>query len=144
MRGWIIAAYGLVVIVYVVLVLCRCLVNDSKQKKNPFLGRMNDPSAGARVTGPCGDTMEFYLVIKDDIIETVRYQTDGCRYTHLCGTAVAVMAQGSSLRHALTINPAILLDELKDLPPEHRHCAILSVSTLYRAIGEYWVQWARS
>ncbi len=144
MRLWILAAYVSVVAIYVVLVLCRCFMDESKKKKNPYLGRMNDPSAAARVTGPCGVTMEFYLVIRDDVIETVRYHTDGCQYTHLCGTAVAVMAEGASVKKALTINPALLLDELKDLPPEHRHCAILSVSTLYRAIGEYWVVWAQS
>jgi nitrogen fixation NifU-like protein len=119
-------------------------VDESKKKKNPYLGRMNDPSAAARVTGPCGDTMEFYLVIDDDVIETVRYHTDGCRYTHLCGTAVAVMAEGALIKDALAINPALLLGELKDLPLEHHHCAILTVSTLYRAIGEYWVALAGS
>jgi len=144
MRLWIIAAYVGVVVIYVVLVMGRCLVSESKKKRNPYLGRMTDPSAAARVTGPCGDTMEFYLAIRDDVIETVRYHTDGCQYTHLCGSAVAVMAEGSSIKSALAINPSLLLDELKDLPLEHRHCAILSVSTLYRAIGEYWVQWARS
>jgi nitrogen fixation NifU-like protein len=135
--------YLLVVTIYVMLALGRCFMTESKKKKHPFLGRMNDPSAGARVTGPCGDTMEFYLVIKDDVIETVRYFTDGCQYTHLCGTAVAVMVQGGSIQNALAINPALLLDELKDLPLEHRHCAILAVNTLYRAIGEYWIQWLK-
>jgi len=120
------------------------MASESDMTKNPFLGRMNDPSAAARVTGPCGDTMEFYLVIKDGRIETVRYHTDGCQYTHLCGTVVAQTAQGSSIMEALSIHPAMLLNGLKDMPPGHRHCAILAVSTLYRAIGEYWVQWARS
>jgi nitrogen fixation NifU-like protein len=143
MRLWIIAAYVSVVVIYVLLVLGRCIVTDLK-KKNPFLVRMNDPTSAARVTGPCGDTMEFYLVIKDDVIETVRYQTDGCQYTHLCGVAVAQAVQGSCVKEALTISPSMLLDGLKELPLEHRHCAILAVSTLYRAIGEYWVQWARS
>lgn len=144
MVQWIIAAYVGVVVLYVVLVLYRCLMSETGEKENPYLGRMNDPSAAARVTGPCGDTMEFYLAIKDDMVETVRYHTDGCQYTHLCGSAVAIMAEGSSIKNALTITPAMLLDELQDLPPEHRHCAILSVSALYRAIGEYWVAWAQS
>lgn len=88
--------------------------------------------------------MEFYLVIKDDVIETARYHTDGCQYTHLCGMAVAQAVQGSSIKEALAISPAMLLDGIPALPPEHRHCAILAVSTLYRAIGDYWVTWARS
>jgi len=118
---------------------------DTGFEQNPFVGRMNDPSAAARVTGPCGDTMEVYLVIKDDRIESVRYYTDGCRYTHLCGTALARTVQGRSLRQALAVSPSQLLDDLAGrLPDEHRHCAILAVSTLYRAIGAYWVHWARS
>ncbi len=119
-------------------------MDRAKEEKNPYLGQMNDPSAAARVTGPCGDTMEFYLIIKDDIIETAKYHTDGCQYTHLCGTAVAQAVQGSSIKEALSLNPAKLLDGITDMPADHRHCAILSVSTLYRAIGEYWVHWARS
>ncbi len=113
--------------------------------QNPYVGRMNDPSAAAIITGPCGDTMEIYLVVTDGMLETVRYHTDGCRYTHLCGSTVAGRAQGKSLPEALTICPGQLLQEFGDrLPLEHRHCAILAVSTLYRAIGQYWVDWARS
>jgi hypothetical protein len=37
-----------------------------------------------------------------------------------------------------------VLDELSQLPPEHRHCAILSVLTFYKAIGQFWVDVARS
>ena len=37
-----------------------------------FYGRMTDPTAGAWHTGPCGDTVEFYLVIEGDVIRTAR------------------------------------------------------------------------
>ncbi len=30
--------------------------------EDPFSGRMNDPTAAATLTGPCGDTMEVYLL----------------------------------------------------------------------------------
>lgn len=141
MRLRIVAVYVSIVILFVIL---RKWFMKEANQPNPYEGRMNDPSAAARVTGPCGDTMEFYLVIENDIIKTARYHTDGCQYTHLCGGAVAQAVEGSTIKEALSLNPAMLLDALKDLPDEHRHCAILSVSTLYRAIGEYWVEWARS
>jgi len=32
-----------------------------------YFGRMNDPTAAATLTGPCGDTMEVYLVVRDDV-----------------------------------------------------------------------------
>jgi nitrogen fixation NifU-like protein len=107
-------------------------------------GRMNDPSAGAWVTGPCGDTMEFYLVIENDVIRQVKYHTDGCQFTRLCGRTVALCVQGKSLVEALAISGKAVLDALPQLPPERRHCAILAVSTFYKAVGQYWVEVAHS
>ena len=46
--------------------------------KNPkHFGRMNDPTSAASIKGPCGDEMEFYLVIKDRIIEDIKFYTKG-------------------------------------------------------------------
>jgi len=112
--------------------------------QSEFMGRMNDPSSAARVTGPCGDTMEFYLVITDDHIEQIRYYTDGCKYTNICAETAARKVQGKSLYEALNLSAADILKALPDLPKTNHHCAILSVSTLYRAIGEFWILQARS
>ncbi len=84
--------------------------------------------------------MEFYLVIEDDVIRRVKYHTDGCRLTRLCGRTVAAYIQGKSIVDALSVNGRQVLDSLPDLPPEHRHCAILAVSAFYRAVGQYWVE----
>ncbi len=105
--------------------------------EDEFFGRMTDPSGGAYVRGPCGDAMEFYLVIKDDIITEVKCHTDGCSATKACGRAVAKKAIGRSIFDALAINPKEIIDTETDLPKENRHCAILAVSVLYRAIADY-------
>jgi nitrogen fixation NifU-like protein len=112
--------------------------------QDDFFGRMNDPSAGAWVTGPCGDTMEFYLTIENDVIQQAKYYTEGCGFTRLCGLTVAIYVQGKTVLEALSVSGKGLLDALPQLPPEHRHCAILAVSTLYKAIGQYWVEKACS
>ncbi len=112
--------------------------------EDEFWGQMTDPSAGAWHTGPCGDTMEFYLIIEDDVITTVRYHTDGCEFTRQCARTVAKYIQGKPLRDALSVNVKYVLDELPDLPDAHRHCAVLSVMTFYKAIGRLWVEVARS
>ncbi|MBN1817427.1 MAG: iron-sulfur cluster assembly scaffold protein [Sedimentisphaerales bacterium] len=109
-----------------------------------FFGQMNDPTAGAWLTGPCGDTMEFYLVIEDDRITHVRYHTDGCEYTRLCGRTVARFILDKTLREALAISPAEVLSSVPELPQEHRHCAILAVSTFYKAVAQFWLEQARS
>ncbi|OGV44158.1 MAG: hypothetical protein A2X48_02515 [Lentisphaerae bacterium GWF2_49_21] len=108
-----------------------------KRSEDGSFGRMNDPTASAVLKGICGDEMEFYLFIRNGVIEDVRYYTEGCEDTRICGAAVAGMAKGKSIMDALSINPKDIIDSHRDLPEEGRHCAILAVSTLYRAIADY-------
>lgn len=107
------------------------------ENEDPFFGRMNDPTAAASICGPCGDEMEFYLDIRDEVIEDVKYYTDGCANTRSCGTAVARMAKGKPVTEALRINAGDLIESGECEPQEGRHCAILAVTTLYRAIADY-------
>jgi len=100
-------------------------------------GRMNDPTAASFLKGPCGDEMEFYLYIRDGILEDVKYYTEGCNDTKACALAVAKRAKGRSAMDALAINPRQIIDSLEGLTEQGRHCAILAVSTLYRAIADY-------
>lgn len=102
-----------------------------------FFGRMNDPTAAASITGPCGDTMEFYLVVSNGAIEEVRYYTEGCRHTRACGHAVARRAQGRNVMDALLISAGEIIQFGECEPTSDRHCAILAVSTFYRAIADY-------
>ena len=107
-------------------------------QEDEFFGRMNDPTASAVVKGLCGDEMEFYLVVKNGVIEDVKYYTNGCDHTRTCGAAAARRAKGKTIMDALAINPREIIDaEGEILPEEGRHCAILAVSTLYRAIADY-------
>ena len=108
-----------------------------EESNAPFFGRMNDPTGAGSICGPCGDEMEFYLYIRDDVIEDVKYYTNGCVNTHSCGTAVARRAKGKSICDALLINAGELIQSGECEPVEGRHCAILAVSTLYRAIANY-------
>jgi nitrogen fixation NifU-like protein len=105
--------------------------------EDPWFGRMNDPSAAASIKGVCGDEMEFYLVIRDDRIEDVRYYTNGCHNTRSCGRAVARRAKGSRVNDALSISAGELIRSGECETEEGRHCAILAVTTFYRAIADY-------
>ena len=102
-----------------------------------YFGRMNDPTGASFLQGPCGDEMEFYLYIRDGILEDVKYYTEGCDHTRACGLAVAKRAKGRSVVEALAINAREIIDSLEGLAEQGRHCAILAVSTLYRAIADY-------
>ncbi|MCP4710657.1 MAG: iron-sulfur cluster assembly scaffold protein [Planctomycetes bacterium] len=107
------------------------------EDKDEFFGRMNAPTSGSMVSGPCGDVMEFYLYIKDDCIDDVKYYTTGCGNTRNSGRAAARRAKGKTIMQALAINPADIITSGECAPEQGRHCAILAVSALYRAIAEY-------
>ena len=103
-------------------------------------GGMNDPTGSAAVTGACGDSMEFYLFIRNGIIEDAKYCTDGCEITRACAALVAKSATGQSIQEALGISPKQIIDQLPPLPYEHRHCPILAVGTFYQAIADYMLK----
>ncbi|HOY10681.1 MAG TPA: iron-sulfur cluster assembly scaffold protein [Candidatus Omnitrophota bacterium] len=109
-----------------------CLIENRK-----FLGRLLDFTSHARLQGPCGDSMEFYLVIDQNKIKAVKCFTDGCEPTKACAVLAASLVFGKSIEEALKISAGDLIERMPDLPESHRHCSILAVSTLYRAIAEY-------
>jgi nitrogen fixation NifU-like protein len=108
------------------------LINDPK-----YFGRMNDPTSSSYLKGPCGDAMEFYLVIDEDKIAEIKYFTDGCHATRACAAMAAKLAEGKTIKDALLVSPGEVIRRLKGLPKDHLHCSILSVSTLHRAIADY-------
>ena len=105
--------------------------------EDAFFGRMNDPTAAASVKGICGDEMEFYLVINDDCVTDIRYYTKGCGNTRNCAHAVARRAKGKMVTDALSISAGEIIRSGECEPEAGRHCAILAVTTLYRALADY-------
>ncbi|NCA81575.1 MAG: hypothetical protein EOM72_02340 [Opitutae bacterium] len=101
---------------------------------------MDDATASAAIRGPCGDEMEFYLKIRRGRIQDIRCHTSGCGHTRMCGLAVARWAQGRTLMNALSISPRQIINAGAGLPKAGKHCAILAVSTLYRAIADYLLE----
>ena len=108
------------------------------QKK--YTGRMNDPDGAAHIKGPCGDEMEFYFTINKGVLQDIKFHTNGCFFTYACGTMVSHLAFGKTIEEVLHISPGRIIKELRYLPKDHCHCAILSVSTLYKAIADYWLK----
>ena len=106
-------------------------------EKLKHFGRLNDPTSVAIIKGPCGDEMEFYLIIKNGIIEEAKFYTEGCISTLVFGEMTAQQAESKPIEEALGISPKHIIELLGKLPQDYWHCSILSVSTLYSAIADY-------
>jgi len=98
--------------------------------------RMDCPDGFARITGPCGDTMEIFLKVDSDVIIDSSFQTDGCSPSKACGGMVAQMAKGKSIAEIKELTAQDVLDVLGGLPVESEHCALLAVDTLKEAVED--------
>jgi nitrogen fixation NifU-like protein len=103
-----------------------------------YFGQMNDPSCSSYIKGPCGDFMEFYLIFdKSGRISEINYYTEGCEATKTCASVACRLALNKSVDEALMISAGMITKKIKGLPDDHKHCAILSVTALYRALADY-------
>lgn len=100
-------------------------------------GALSNFNGHARITGPCGDTMEFWLLIRDGGVEEVRFTTDGCGWSRACGSMATCLAEGKSIGNAAAIGQQDILRALGGLPPEVEHCALLAANTLKAACDDY-------
>jgi nitrogen fixation NifU-like protein len=99
---------------------------------------IKNPDGYAKVTGPCGDTMEMFIKIKEDTITECAFQTDGCGISIACGSFTSELAKDKSLTRALArVSPDEILEKLGGLPEANVHCAELTAETLRRAIADY-------
>ena len=91
----------------------------------------------ARITGPCGDTMEFWVLIQEGVLLAIGFTTDGCASSHACGSMATTLVQGRSLEDARALEQNQVLDALGDFPEASRHCALLACNTLPAACKDY-------
>ena len=101
------------------------------------VGDLENADGFAKVTGPCGDTMEIWVKVKDDTITNATFLTDGCGTSIASGSMVTEMTKGKNISEAGGITQRDVLDALGGLPEENRHCALLAANTLKAAIRDY-------
>lgn len=100
-------------------------------------GPLSSFNGHARVTGPCGDTMEFWLQVQGGRIAHVGFTTTGCGSSKAAGSMATELADGKPLEVAARIEPADVLGSLGGLPESSEHCALLATNTLRAAIQDY-------
>jgi nitrogen fixation NifU-like protein len=100
-------------------------------------GSMANADGHAMITGPCGDTMEIWLRVRDGTIEQAAFWTDGCGTTIAAGSMATELAKGKRVSHALGIAQQDVLDALGGLPEDSVHCALLAANTMRAAVRDY-------
>ena len=101
------------------------------------VGSIPNADGFACVTGPCGDTMEIWLSIRDGRIHNATFWTDGCGTSIAAGSMTTEIAKGKGISKGFHITQDDILNGLGGLPEESAHCALLAANTLREAIRDY-------
>lgn len=102
------------------------------------VGTMENPDGYGKVGNPsCGDIMEIFLKIENDIITDVKFRTFGCASAIATSSVSTEMVLGKDIHEALAITNKVVAEALGGLPATKMHCSVLAEEALKEAIEDY-------
>ena len=102
------------------------------------VGEIKDADGIGEIGNPvCGDMMTFYIKVKDNKLDDVKFKTFGCGAAIAVSSMVSEMAKGKTLDEALKITNKNVAKELGGLPKNKLHCSNLGADALHKAIENY-------
>ena len=102
------------------------------------VGEIENPDGVGEVGNPvCGDMMSFYIKVKDNRLDDVKFKTFGCGAAIAVSSMVSEMAKGKTLEEAMKITPSLVAKKLDGLPKQKFHCSNLGAQALHKAIEDY-------
>jgi nitrogen fixation NifU-like protein len=102
------------------------------------VGEIENPDGIGEVGNPiCGDMMAFYIKVKDNRLDDVKFKTFGCGAAIAVSSMVSEMAKGKTLEEVMKITPELVADALGGLPKQKFHCSNLGAQALHKAINNY-------
>ena len=107
--------------------------------RNPRnVGEMENPDGIGRVGNPvCGDIMELYIKVKDNIITEAKFKTFGCGAAIATSSMVTELVKGKTIEEGLKLTNKAVVDALGGLPAIKVHCSVLAEDALKSAIDDY-------
>jgi nitrogen fixation NifU-like protein len=101
-------------------------------------GELEDANAVGEVgNAQCGDIMQVFLKIEDDVIKDVSFRTFGCGAAIATSSIATEMIKGKTVDEALALSNKDVVEELGGLPPAKLHCSVLAEEAIKEAIKNY-------
>lgn len=102
------------------------------------VGVIENPDGYGKVGNPvCGDVMEIFISVHDDIITDIKFRTFGCGSAIATSSMVTELAKGKHVDEAMKITRGDVASELEGLPAQKMHCSNLAADALHEAIKDY-------
>lgn len=101
-------------------------------------GVLKDANAVGEVgNAQCGDIMQVFLKIEDDVIQDVSFRTFGCGAAIATSSIATEMIKGKTIEEALKLSNKDVVEELGGLPTAKIHCSVLAEEAIKAAIKNY-------
>lgn len=102
------------------------------------VGVIENASGVGKVGNPvCGDIMELFIKVENNIITDAKFRTFGCGAAIATSSMVTEMVKGKTLEEALKVSNAAVAEALGGLPAVKMHCSVLAEDALKAAIDDY-------
>ena len=107
--------------------------------RNPRnVGEIKNPDGIGHVGNPvCGDIMELYIKVKNNIIVDAKFKTFGCGAAIATSSMVTELVKGKTIDEALKVSNRAVAEALGGLPHIKMHCSVLAEEALKSAINDY-------
>lgn len=108
------------------------LLENFEEPQN--LRRMEAPDKVGQAAISGGATITLYLRLAECNIVDATFEAHGCGVTIACGSMLTSLIKGKSVTDCKSLTPDQLSEALQGVPPDKRHCAVLSVAALHNAL----------
>lgn len=106
---------------------CRNPRNQGKLAKATHRGETSNPT--------CGDKLQMDILVKNDIIEDVRFSGSGCAISQASASLLTEYIKKKPAKEALALAPKDILELLGvALSPARLKCGLLSLETLKKTL----------
>lgn len=98
----------------------------------------NEADGFAVVGDPeCGDQMKLWIRVDDSRIVDIKFKSFGCPGAIATSSMLTELAKGKTVSEAKNLTDDDVVTALDGIPENKKHCSLLGVTALHRAISDY-------
>ncbi|MBQ7492497.1 MAG: Fe-S cluster assembly scaffold protein NifU [Clostridia bacterium] len=86
----------------------------------------------------CGDIMMMYLMIENDVIVDVKFETFGCGSAIASSSMATELIKGKPVAEAMRLTNKAVAEALDGLPDYKMHCSVLAEEAIQAALTDYY------
>ena len=98
----------------------------------------NPRNVGELPDAKCGDIMQMFLKIENDVIVDVKFKTFGCGAAVATSSMATELVKGATIEEALKLTNKAVMEALDGLPPVKVHCSVLAEQAIRAALSDYY------